>query len=137
MISTLNLNDILGRCALIIKNIIRYTESIKTHRIKLKINIWRHRGGKIIVATALRLQANYMITISPSVINEPPITQKKSTVRRSSTVMPLILYTSRKTDLSLDGLIKLIFSLHRPQLFPRVLEPSSSHLTTINSYLTA
>ena len=70
MIPTLNFSDIFGQRALIIKNIIRYTESRKMYRIKLKINIWRYRGGKIIVITALRLQADYIITISPSIMNE-------------------------------------------------------------------
>ena len=72
MIPTLNLSDILGRRALITKSAIRYTESIKTHRVRSKISIWRHRGRKIIVATALKLQADYMVAISPSVMNEPP-----------------------------------------------------------------
>ncbi len=73
MIPIFNLSDILGRRALMAKNAIRYTESKKTHRVGSKISIWRHRGGKIIVATALRLQADYMVTMSPSVMNEPPI----------------------------------------------------------------
>ncbi len=73
MMLTLNLSDILGRSALITKSAIRYTENIKTHRVKSKTSIWRHRGRKImIVVTALRLQINYMVAISPSVMNEPP-----------------------------------------------------------------
>ena len=71
---TLNLSDILGRRAHIAKSAIRYTESIKTHRVGSKIRIWRRHGGKIIiVATALKLQIDYMVAMSPSVINEPPI----------------------------------------------------------------
>ncbi len=54
MILFFNLNDILGRRALIVKNVIRYTESRKMYRVGLKISIWRYRGGKIIVVIALR-----------------------------------------------------------------------------------
>ena len=70
MIPTLNLSDILGQRALIAKNAIRYIESIKTYRIRSKTRIWRRHGGKIIV----RLQVDYMVAMSLSVMNEPPTT---------------------------------------------------------------